>query len=73
MQDSKVFSADLENYYKSIINANKIRRLSHNGNDPIYVNISKNFNDEEVEKIKAAFTYIENIFKDINPSYRFSM
>ncbi len=71
LEDAKVFNADLENYFKDVRNAEKVRRLAHNGNEPIYVTISKGFSGDEIEKIKSAFTYIENIFKDINSSYRF--
>lgn len=49
------------------------KRLLHNNNKPIYVNIGNSFSASEREMIISSLNYYEDVFKEINPKYRFKI
>ena len=69
-QDGAAYGTDMsissyQNYFS------EFTRLKHNDDEPIYVYISEQFNQREVELIKEMYANIELYFQTINPNYKF--
>ncbi len=71
-QAAQMFGADMRitNYLSNYVQS---PRLVHNNGAPIYVYINDNFGQKDIDLIKKSLNYYEDVFKNINPDYKFEV
>jgi hypothetical protein len=76
VDDIENFKADpfvIEYYSQNIKRKAEYVRLPHNDTKPIYITFSDDYTKEDLEVSMAGLKYYEDLFKEINPKYRFEV
>ena len=68
--DALKFNADISN---CTTNGDVCTRLKHNNGRPIYVYVSDEYSDKEIEYIQYSLDYFENVFDTIDTRYNFKI